>query len=125
MRPHGLQPTSSSVHGIFLARVLEWGAIAFSLNINTLEKNNMLPRLVVTFLPRSKGLLISWLQSTSAVILGLEKIKSVKDQIVDIFVFGGHTVCAAVTQLGHPMKNKGTVDNMWRNEDGSVPIKLH
>ena len=30
---------------------------------------NMLPRLVITFLPRSKQLLISWLQSPSAVIL--------------------------------------------------------
>ena len=30
---------------------------------------NMLSRLVITFLPRSKHLLISWLQSTSAVIL--------------------------------------------------------
>ena len=30
---------------------------------------NMLPRLVITFLPRSKHLLISWLQSPSAVIL--------------------------------------------------------
>ena len=29
-RPHGLQPTRSSAHGIFQARVLEWGAIAFS-----------------------------------------------------------------------------------------------
>ena len=29
-RPNGLQPTGSSVHGIFQARVLEWGAIAFS-----------------------------------------------------------------------------------------------
>ena len=28
-RPHGLQPTGSSVRGIFQARVLEWGAIAF------------------------------------------------------------------------------------------------
>ena len=37
---------------------------------------NMLPRLVVTFLPRSKCLLISWLQSPSAVILELPKIKS-------------------------------------------------
>ena len=73
---------------------------------------NMLSRFVIAFLPRSKGLLISRLQSTSAVILGLEKIKFVKDQIVKIFVFGGHTVCAAITQLGHPMKNKGTVDNM-------------
>ena len=29
-RPHGLQSTSSSIYGIFQARVLEWGAIAFS-----------------------------------------------------------------------------------------------
>ena len=37
---------------------------------------NMLSRLVITFLPRSKRLLISWLQSTSAVILEPRKIKS-------------------------------------------------
>ena len=37
---------------------------------------NMLSRLVITFLPRSKGLLISWLRSPSAVILGPPKIKS-------------------------------------------------
>ena len=36
---------------------------------------NMLSRLVITFLPRSKRLLISWLQSPSAVILELPKIK--------------------------------------------------
>ena len=34
---------------------------------------NMLSRLVITFLPRSKGLLISWLQSPSAVILEPKK----------------------------------------------------
>ena len=34
---------------------------------------NMLPRLVITFLPRSKHLLISWLQSPSAVILEPKK----------------------------------------------------
>ena len=38
---------------------------------------NMLSRLVITFLPRSKHLLISWLQSSSAVILDPKKIKSV------------------------------------------------
>ena len=38
---------------------------------------NMLSRLVITFLPRSKSLLISWLQSPSAVILEPPKIKSV------------------------------------------------
>ena len=37
---------------------------------------NMLSRLVITFLPRSKCLLISWLQSPSAVILEPQKIKS-------------------------------------------------
>ena len=37
---------------------------------------NMLPRLVLTFLPRSKRLLISWLQSLSAVILEPRKIIS-------------------------------------------------
>ena len=37
---------------------------------------NMLSRLVITFLPRSKCLIISWLQSPSAVILEPPKIKS-------------------------------------------------
>ena len=37
---------------------------------------NMLSRLVITFLPRSKRLLISWLKSPSAVILEPPKIKS-------------------------------------------------
>ena len=36
---------------------------------------NMLSRLVITFLPRGKHLLISWLQSQSAVILEPHKIK--------------------------------------------------
>ena len=37
---------------------------------------NMLSRLVMTFLPRSRHLLISWLQSPSAVILESRKVKS-------------------------------------------------
>ena len=37
---------------------------------------NMLSRLVITFIQRSKRLLISWLQSPSAVILEPPKIKS-------------------------------------------------
>ena len=43
---------------------------------------NMLSRLVITFLPRSKRLLISWLQSPSAVILEPRKIKSATVSIV-------------------------------------------
>ena len=43
---------------------------------------NMLSRLVIAFLPRSKRLLVSWLQSPSAVILEPRKIKSVTVPIV-------------------------------------------
>ena len=43
---------------------------------------NMLSRLVIAFLPRGKCLLISWLQSPSAVILEPPKIKSLTVSIV-------------------------------------------
>ena len=43
---------------------------------------NMLSRLVIAFLPRSKHLLISWLWSPSAVILQPKKIKSLTVSIV-------------------------------------------
>ena len=43
---------------------------------------NMLSRLVITFLPRSKHLLISWLQRPSAVILEPPKMKSATVSIV-------------------------------------------
>ena len=75
-------PPGSSVHGIFQARVLEWGAIA-TLTIWTFVSKvmcllfNMLSRFVIAFLPRSNCLLISWLQSSSAVILETKKIKPI------------------------------------------------
>ena len=85
--PTDCSPPGSFVHGIFQARALECGATAFS-NTWLLENKqtnialtrqtfvdkvmsllfNMLSRLVITFLPRSKRLLISWLQSPTAVI---------------------------------------------------------
>ena len=43
---------------------------------------NMLSRLVITFLPRSKRLLISWLQSPYAVILEPKQIKPLTVSIV-------------------------------------------
>ena len=43
---------------------------------------NMLSRFLIAFLPRSKHLLISWLQSPSTVILETKKIKSVTVSIV-------------------------------------------
>ena len=51
---------------------------------------NMLSRLVITFLPRSKRLLISWLQSPSAVILEPIKIKS--DTVSTVSPSVGHEV---------------------------------
>ena len=52
----------------------------------------MLSRLIIAFLPRSKSVLISWLQSPSAVILENKKIKSVTVSIVSPFI--GHEVIA-------------------------------
>ena len=54
---------------------------------------NMLCRLVITLVPRSKWLLISWLQSPSAVILESKKIKSVSVTIVS------PTICYEVIGL--------------------------
>ena len=47
---------------------------------------NMLSRLVIAFLPRSKHLLISWLQSPSAEILEAKKIKCVTVSIVSLSI---------------------------------------
>ena len=47
---------------------------------------NIVSRLVITFLPRNKRLLISWLQSPSAVILEPRKIKSATVSIVSPFL---------------------------------------
>ena len=47
---------------------------------------NMLSRLVIIFLQRSKCLLISWLQSPSAVILEPPKLKSLTVSIVSPFI---------------------------------------
>ena len=55
---------------------------------------NMLSRLVVVFLPKSKHLLILWLQSPSAVILETKKIKSVTVSIVSPYI------CHEVLGLG-------------------------
>ena len=47
---------------------------------------NMLSRLVITFLPKRKNLLISWLQPQYLVILEPKKIKSVTVSIVSPFI---------------------------------------
>ena len=48
---------------------------------------NMLSRFIIAFLPRSKHLLISWLQSPSAVILEPKEIKSVTVSIVSLSIY--------------------------------------
>ena len=58
---------------------------------------NMLSRLVTAFLPRTKHLLISWLQSPSAVILEPKKIKSVTVSIVSPSIC--HEVMALIYSL--------------------------
>ena len=58
---------------------------------------NMLSRLVITFLPRSKRLLISWLQSPSAVILEPRKIKSAPDSTVSLSIC--HEVMGPVAMI--------------------------
>ena len=47
---------------------------------------NMLSRLVMAFLPRSKRLLILWLESPSAVILESPKIKSLTVSVVSPYI---------------------------------------
>ena len=77
--PMDCSPPGSSVHGIFQARVLEWVAIVLTRQTFVGKVMsllfNMLSRLVITFLPRSKHLLISWLQPPSALILESKTIK--------------------------------------------------
>ena len=58
---------------------------------------NMLSRLVIAFLARSKCLLISWLQSPSAVILEPKKIKSVSVSIVSPSIY--HEVMGPDTMI--------------------------
>ena len=48
---------------------------------------NVVSRFAITFVPRSKRLLISWLQSPSAVILEPKKIKSVTVSIVSTPIY--------------------------------------
>ena len=67
---------------------------------------NVLSRLVIAFLPRNKHLLISWLQSPSAVILESKKIKSVTISIVSPSicheVMGQDAMIFVLNQVFHP-----------------------
>ena len=66
-------PTLTSIHDHWKNHSLDQTELCWQSNVSAFY---MLFRLVITFLPRSKHLLISWLQSPSAVILQPRKIKS-------------------------------------------------
>ena len=72
-------PTLTSIHDYFKNLALtRWTFVGKVMSLLF----NKLSRLVIAFLPRSKGRLISWLQSPSAVILESKKIKSLTVSIV-------------------------------------------
>ena len=60
---------------------------------------NMMSRLVIAFLPRSKCLLISWLQPPSAVILEPPKIKSDTVSIVPSLLISHQLWCPSLTHF--------------------------
>ena len=69
--------------------------------------SNMLSRLVITFLPRSKRLLISWLQSPFAVILEPKKIKSLTVSIVSPFIC--HEMMGPVFHSPFSLSSRGSL----------------
>ena len=72
-------PTLTSIHDSWKKHSFDKMDVCWQSNVSAL---NMLSRLVIAFLPRSKCPLISWLQSPSAVILEPPKIKFVTISIV-------------------------------------------
>ena len=75
-----LMPSLSAYHLTIALTIQTFVGIVMSLLFNTLS------RFVITFLPRSKRLLISWLQSPSTLILELKKRKSVTTSIFSLSV---------------------------------------
>ena len=78
---------------------------------------NMLSRLVIAFLPRSKCLLISWLQSPSAVVLEPKKRNSLTVPIVSPYICHEVLECEVKWALGSITLNKAS------GGDG-IPVEL-
>ena len=76
-------PTLISIHDNRKNHSFNWTDLDWQSNVKVMSLLfNMLSRLVIAFFPRSKRLLITWLQSLSAVILETKKIKSVTVSII-------------------------------------------
>ena len=88
---------------------------------------NMLSRLVIAFLPRSKLLLISWLQPPSAVILKPKKIKS--DTVSTVSSFISHEVMGpdAKTEYYLAIKKNGMLPFVatWINPEIITPSEVN
>ena len=76
-------PTLTSIHDYLKKHSFDYMDFCQQSDVSAF---NMLSRSVIDFLPRSKRLLISWLQSPFAVILELKKIKSVTVFIVSFSI---------------------------------------
>ena len=76
---------------------------------------NMLARLVITFLPRSKCLLISWLQLPSVVILEPPKIQSLTVSIVSPYICHEVMGKKVITNL----------DSLLKSRDITLPTEVH
>ena len=79
---------------------------------------NVLSRLVIAFLPRSKCLLISWLQSLSAVILEPPKIKSLTVSIVSPSIC--HELDMLRRRQWHPTPVLLPGKILWMEEPGGL-----
>ena len=77
----------------------------------------MLSRLVITFLPRSKNLLISWLKSPSALILEPKKIKS------DTVSTGVEEAQAGIKIAGKNINNLRYADDTTLMEESEEELK--
>ena len=78
---HG--PTVTSIHEYWKNHSFDYTDLCWQRNVSAFL---YMSRFVVAFLPRRKHLLISWLQSLSAVILQPKKIKSVTISIVSLSI---------------------------------------
>ena len=85
---------------------------------------NMLSRLVIIFLPRSKRLLISWLQSKSAVILEPQKINSATLSTVSPSIFHEVTGLDAMILVFWMLSFKPTFSLCWLNLNENLVLPI-
>ena len=91
---------------------------------------NMLSRLVITFLPRSKCLLISWLHPPSEVILEPKKVKS--DIVSTVSPSISHEVMGPHGDCSHEIKRRlllgrkvmSNLDSIFKSRDITLPTKV-